>query len=135
MNPIVIDTDLFIDLFRQVSGAKEFFKRIEAGEFTAYCSIITVAELSSASECASLEKLARIKTLLSMVEVVPASSETAFKAGEFRRKYGVALPDALIAATSFFLKARIATRNNQHFSRISEANVWVPYNPSAQKLQ
>ncbi len=125
---IVVDTDLIIDLLRGVPEAKEFFNKIKTRGFIAYYSSIVEAEIFSGQSAGTPEEEKIIENLLKLMTRLDINGAVAKKAGEFRRKYGCSMPDALIAATAITNNIHtIATRNKKHFDNIKDVNVLVPY--------
>lgn len=127
MNNLVLDTDIFIDLLRGFEKAKIYFKEIEEGDCRIYFSAITETELISGKDCNKIEKKTGIIELLSQFNKVSVINEIAIKAGDFCRLYGVETADAVIAATAFFMKAGLATRNVDDYRKIKEITLRVPY--------
>jgi predicted nucleic acid-binding protein len=54
-------------------------------------------------------------------------NEIAVKAGEYRRRYDVEIPDAIIAATAFKERAKVFTKNVEDFRKIENTGVEEPY--------
>ena len=127
MNAVVLDTDIFIDLLRGFEKAKIYFKEIEEGDSRVYFSAITETELISGKDCNKIEKKTEITELLSQFNKVSVINEIAVKAGDFCRIYQVETADAVIAATAFFMKADLITRNVDDYKKIKEITVKVPY--------
>ena len=127
MNNLVLDTDIFIDLLRGFEKAKIHFEELRNKDYIIYFSAITEIELISGKECNKIEKKAEIIKILSHFSKIPVENNIAVKAGDFRRQYGVAFTDATIAATAFFMKADLVTRNVQDYKKIKEVRLRVPY--------
>ena len=125
---IVVDTDIIIDLLRGVPQAKEFFNKIKTREYIAYYSSIVEAEIFSGQSAGTPEEQKIIENLLELMTRLDINGTVARKAGEFRRKYGCSIPDALIAGTAVINNIHtIATRNKKHFDLIKDVKVFVPY--------
>lgn len=69
----------------------------------------------------------RVFHVLSQFEKVPIDNPLVQIAGDFRRKYGVEIPDALIAACAYMISAPVVTRNKKDLGKIKEIMVEVPY--------
>ncbi|MEE8168208.1 MAG: type II toxin-antitoxin system VapC family toxin [Candidatus Hydrothermarchaeales archaeon] len=117
---IVIDTDVFVNHLRGVKKARTFLKKVETGKIEGFFSTITEAELFSGRRVDSPSEQRKIGKLLGILKRVEVDSKIARKAGGIRRRYDVLLPDAIIAATAYYKKARIATKNIKHFEPIKE---------------
>ena len=122
---IFIDTDIFIDLLRNYPQAKKWFERISFQE--ALFSAISEAELLSGKDCESPEVREKIIHFLSSMTKISIDNIIAQTAGDCRRRYGIALDDAFIAASAFHHGARLTTRNTKDFSKVKEIEVIKPY--------
>lgn len=120
----VVDTDIFIDFFRGLESAVEFFN--EGLDEIAF-SAITEAELLSGKDCEDGSKKEKVLHVLSQFEKIAVDNPLVQIAGEFRRKYGLLLPDALIAASAFLLNAPLVTRNLKDFQNIPVIKLEKPY--------
>ena len=71
-----------------------------------------------------------VQALFNSLVRFDVDGETARKAGKYRARYwrshGLALPDALIAATAFVAGADLITRNVRHYP-ITDVKVVEPY--------
>jgi predicted nucleic acid-binding protein len=103
----LVDTDLFVDHFR---GARPL--DISSGRVS--YSIVTRAELF-AGRGADEDGL---RILLGRFRELQLSRHSAERAGQIRREIGVALPDALIAATALEHDLALQTRNRRDFERV-----------------
>lgn len=108
MTAYLVDTDVLIDHLR---GVRAFALPDES---TGACSVITRAELYAGRRAREQP----IETLLSQMIEVEVDSVTAGRAGAIRRESGVALADAIIAATAMETGRVLMTRNRRHFERI-----------------
>lgn len=123
---IVINSDIFIDALRGVSPAKDVLKYLSTQKEIFY-STISVAELLSSKACDD-EKIKDLTLkIFSVFDAIPVDDKTVQQAAYFRRKYGLLLPDALIAASAFQLKADLLTVNAKDFSKIREIKTKTPY--------
>ncbi|MBI1968296.1 type II toxin-antitoxin system VapC family toxin [Candidatus Woesearchaeota archaeon] len=120
----VVDTDIFIDLFRGFAPAIKFFSE-HADEIV--FSSITEAELLAGQICNDATEKERVLHVLGQFEKIPADNPLVQIAGEFRRKYGCEIPDALIAASAFLTASPLVTRNIADFQRIKGIMVEKPY--------
>lgn len=122
---IVIDTDIFIDHLRHFGSATDFIKGTEAHD--TYFSAITEAEILSGQDCDSEDKRRMVIALLSRFSKIHVDNTVAKLGGEIRRKFGLELDDALIAATAIKTGAVLVTRNVKDFKRIEGLEVKSPY--------
>ncbi|MBS3105771.1 type II toxin-antitoxin system VapC family toxin [Candidatus Woesearchaeota archaeon] len=127
MNNLVLDTDIFIDLLRGFEKAKKYFEELNREDNIIYYSAVTEVELISGKECNKIEKKAEIVEILSQFSKIPVDNRIAVKAGDFRREYGTAFADAVIAATAFVMKANLISRNIDDYRKIEEITLRVPY--------
>lgn len=124
MADYLVDTDVLIDFFRGNAKAKRFIK----SSFSSIAlSAITVAELYSGVRDG--EERVSLDEFMSLIQVVPVSSELALEGGLMKRDYskshGTCLADAIIAATANAKNATLCTLNKKHFPMLK--NIKVPY--------
>jgi predicted nucleic acid-binding protein len=103
---ILVDTNMFIDHLR---GARE----LRASRHRLHYSVITRAELFAGSTGNDLAA-----RLLAPFREIPVDRSIAERAGRIRRKSGLRMPDALIAATALEGNLGLATRNKKHFEQV-----------------
>ena len=65
--------------------------------------------------------------IFSVFDKVPIDDRILQKAAYFRRKYSLPIPDAIIAATAYHLKADLLTTNTREFIKVKEIEVRNPY--------
>lgn len=128
IRPILVDTDVIIDHLRGFENSKKLLKKVELGNFLAYFSTITEAELYSGQRMSVKSEQRIVERLLKIMHRVDVNSEIARKAGELRREYGVELPNAIaiIAATALILGAELVTRNIKHYKSIKKIKLKTP---------
>jgi predicted nucleic acid-binding protein len=92
-------------------------------------SIISAMELIRG--CRNAVELRQVQRMLNEVTVLPvsaAASETAYRLIEaLFLSHGLAVPDALIAATAIEHSLAVCARNARHFRPISGLQVIQPY--------
>lgn len=114
--PVIIDTDIFIDFSLDRSDATQTLALLE-DQFILSVSVITAMELYSG--CRSKKDLKKVDELISdiYVEFVSESiSKTAFQLmKKFRSSQGVKINDMLIAATSLDRKTKLISKNQKHY--------------------
>jgi len=121
---ILLDTDIFIDFLRNNKNAIDFMGK-HLNEII-FCAI-TEAELLSGTECNNKDVREKLLHFLSQFEKVPVDNPLVQVAGDFRRRYGIEMPDAIIAASAFMTDSIICTRNSKHFEKVKEIIVKKPY--------
>ena len=125
--PILFDTSILVDLLRGSEEAKDLIKKVETGELSGIISSMTEAELMSGEECRNRQRKRVVEKTISLFSKIDVDNEIAEKAGEFRRDYGTPLVDSIIAATAFFRKAKVWTRDLEHFKKIRVIEAGEPY--------
>jgi len=120
----LVDTNVFIDHFRNYSLATAFFESLDEESIF---SAISEAELISGQQCALPEKKKYILQFLGRWRKIEVSNQIAVLAGDIVREHPIELADAIIAATALIHKAELLTRNVKHFSMIKNLVVKSPY--------
>ena len=117
MKTVLLDTDILIEVLRQRDAAiLAQWRRITGGTEPVLYTAVTAAELwhglRPGEEAAALEVLG---TLI----CVPLNDDIGRRAGDylrrFHRSHGLALGDALIAATATVHGCALWTRNHKHY--------------------
>jgi|SRR3989338_550024 len=124
--PTVINSDIFVDALRGSNSAKEILKALSNGKEIFY-STITIAEILSSKACEDSKTRELTMKIFSVFESVSPDEQIVQKAAYFRRKCGLLLPDAIIAATASNLKADLLTSNIKDFIKLREIRVRSPY--------
>ena len=123
----VIDSDVLIDHLRGYPRAGDFMDSLLVDGAEICFSVISEAEIYS--NVRPGEELG-IQALFASLTRLDVNEKVARKAGEYRARYfrsqGLALPDALIAATAFIRGASLITRNKRHYP-MTDLEVVVPY--------
>ena len=129
----IIDTDILIDVLRNKKQAITFVTTLEAKNLILSTTAINIFELHhGAHKSKEPEKnVHTIKILTSRLAVLPLTSKSAQKAGHIyaeleRRGQTIGLRDTLIAAIALTLECNIATRNQEHFNKISDLKIICP---------
>ena len=129
----VIDTDLLIDLLRNQKQATAFITKLEEKNYILATTAVNIFELHhGAHKSVESEKnLQAIHVLISRLSILPFTSKAAQKAGHIyaqleRQGQPIGLRDTLIAAIALTRECSVATRNQAHFSRISDLEIITP---------
>jgi len=125
---IVVDTDIIIDFFRDLSPAADVFSELIPQGKAAMTSI-SVFELYAGVEGA--KRLKQIETLIQEIPVLPLNTVEAAMAGKIytqlkSRGKLVGTHDILIAAICVANDLPIYTKNISHFSAIQDIRLLSP---------
>lgn len=123
----LIDTDILIDASRQIAEAIDYLEKLEGQSQLAIC-IITQMELFVG--CRNKVELRVTEVFLRRFEIIRLNESISEKACDLLRQYrlshGLAIPDALIAATALFLDMEFATKNQKDYCFIDGLRL-LPY--------
>lgn len=127
MVELLFDTCVLIDHLRGIAEATRMVKMVKEGSIIGYISTLTEAELFAGKDSDDSGKRTMLIDLLSIFEKLDINEGIARVAGDFKRKYGITLADAIIAATAFMLRCKVATQNTKDFRIVKEIEVEKPY--------
>ncbi|EQD63853.1 PIN domain protein [mine drainage metagenome] len=127
MDELVFDTSILVDHLRGVRNATALIEKVKEGLIVGHISILTEAELFAGRDSEDLNRRALLVELLSLFNKTDMNEVIARITGEFKRKYGISLADAIIAATAFILRSKLITQNMKDFTKIKEISVEKPY--------
>ncbi len=126
----IIDTDLLIDLLRNKKEAVELVTVLEKTNFLLCTTAINIFELHhGAHKSKDAEKnLQAIKKVIRRLVILPLTSMSAQKAGHIyaeleKRGQPIGLRDTFIAAIALTKECSVATRNVEHFKKISNLKI------------
>ncbi len=111
---LLVDTDVLIDHLRRQ-------RRLRADGRRLGISVVSRCELFAGGD-----EPERLRRLLSPMIELPIDTTIAELAGTTRRDTGIAIPDALIAATALTHRIPVMTRNRRHFDRVAKLRVVAP---------
>lgn len=121
MRRVIIDTDILIDIGRNVARAVSFLDKIEK-EFTLIISVVTQMELIVG--CGNKKELTVLDKFVGRFNIESMDESIGGKAVELLHKYrlshGLLIADALIAATAIIKGASLATKNQSDYRFIDE---------------
>lgn len=116
----LVDTDILIDVSRQASDAIAVLERME-GQSIMAISVITQMELIVG--CRNKTELWKTDRFLKRFEIVTLNEPISDRAIELLRQYrlshGLAIPNALIAATALVCGRNFVTKNQRDYRFIS----------------
>ena len=124
---ILLDTDILIDVSRQVKPAIRFVEQCRESH-TISISVITQLELRAG--CSNKKEFSHLLDFLSRFEIIPISEIISIKTVElfemYRLSHGVQLPDMFIAATALVHDVTLSSKNKKDFIFIDELD-FEPY--------
>ena len=123
----IVDTDVLIDAASQISKAIDCLDGFEQNSMLAI-SVITQMELFVG--CRNKTELGNTKRFLQRFQVLKLSEQISDKAIglllQYRLSHGLAIPDALIAATAITFNQPFISKNQRDYSFISGLQL-LPY--------
>ena len=119
----LLDSDIVIDYLRNYRPTIDKLDNLLKQDDDLFISAITNLELHAGESITQTETLNKINDLFSRLSTVEVNLEIAGLAGDFRRTYKTAIPDALIAACAFSIEAALVTKNIKHFQTIKEIKI------------
>jgi tRNA(fMet)-specific endonuclease VapC len=133
MVKIVIDSSVVIDYTRVGFGVLPhllLLKKSQKVEIYIPTSVIFELWAGESMERGVVEK--KIRRLLSSMKTVNLTKQVARKSGELvRRKQINSGFDAIIAATTLYLDAQLATNNVKHFKKVKGLRLFGTKSPEA----
>ena len=124
----LIDTDILIDASRGLIQAGVLLNDMLRGPGVSTSAISAMELIAGCRDSASLSRIKQLLGQFTIVPLTPAVSERAQTLMEtYILSHGLALPDALIAATALESGIALYTRNVRHFGMIPELLVIQPY--------
>jgi len=122
----LVDTNVFVDHLRGHPPAVAFFQGLRGASDVAFSSLCE-AELLAGKANADPNVRSALLRFLRRWSKLEVSNPIALRAGDIVRTHGLAVPDAIIAATAVHHKAELVTRNAKDFRRVKGLHVRVPY--------
>jgi predicted nucleic acid-binding protein len=127
----IVDTDILIDAARSIAGAMECLTRIQQHSVAAV-SVITRMELlvgcRNKMEQRHAERFIERFHLLKLTESVSDTAVVLLQ--QYRLRYGLAIPDALIAATALTVNQPLISKNQRDYRFIKGLQL-LPYPESS----
>ena len=125
----LLDTTVLIDLSRGEADAADFIDDAFASGTPLCISVISAMELiTGCRNKAEVEKAKKLIADFNLVHLSPIESAEAYTLIlTYSKSHGLAIPDALIAATAITQGLELATDNARHFEMIPELIVKRSY--------
>jgi predicted nucleic acid-binding protein len=124
---VIVDTDILIDVSREIDEAISALQHIEQSSFLA---ISTVTQMELIVGCRDKSELQILENFLSRFRILPLNEQTSDVAvnlmRDYRLSHGLLVADALIAATAISLQLALLTKNQRDYRFISELEL-LPY--------
>lgn len=118
---ILIDTDILIDVGRNIEEAVDCLTNIEQQNYSAI-SVITKMELLVGSR--NKKELKEIEKFIERFQIINLNEAISDKAfgllKEYRLSHGLLIPDALIGATAIVSGVPLVSKNQRDFKFIKE---------------
>ncbi|MBI3035616.1 type II toxin-antitoxin system VapC family toxin [Candidatus Woesearchaeota archaeon] len=123
---MLIDTNIFVDRLRNYAAGVRFFESI-AGKENVIFSAITGAELLAGKANEDSSKRAKLSRFLRQWDKKVIDNPVSALAGDLCRKHGLAIPDALVAATALLNNAELITKNVKDFKKVPDLRLNILY--------
>jgi hypothetical protein len=129
MSGKLLDTTVLIDLSRGNLDAADFIDAASESGMSLFISVISAMELiAGCRDKNEVEKANELISDFTLLHLSPAESLEAYELMlTYNKSHGMAIPDALIAATAIVHDLELASDNERHFSMIPDLIVKRPY--------
>lgn len=129
MNGKLLDTTVLIDLSLGNLNAADFIDSASESGTSLFISVISAMELiAGCRDKDEVEKAQKLIADFTLLHLSPAESIKAYELMvNYSKSHGMAIPDALIAATAIVHDLELASDNERHFSMIPDLIVNRPY--------
>jgi predicted nucleic acid-binding protein len=125
----LLDTTVLIDLSRGNTDAADFVDTARSSRTPLFISAISAMELIAG--CRDKDEAKKAEKLIadfSLIHISPAESAKAYALIlTYSKSHGLAIPDALIAATAITRGLELCSDNARHFEMIPSLTVERPY--------
>jgi predicted nucleic acid-binding protein len=125
----LLDSTVLIDLSRGDVNAADYIDHERNANVSLFVSVISAMELVVG--CRNKEEVQKTQRLIgefTLLHLSPKTSALAYELiQEFSKSNGLAIPDALIAATALVNNLELASDNVRHFAMIPQLVVNRPY--------
>lgn len=124
---VLVDTDIFIDVGRDISEAIEYLNQLESHSTVV---VSTIVQMELIVGCQTKSELRQVEQFLERYEIMRCTesiSETAVNLlRQYRLSHGLLIADALIAATAIYLGEPLASKNQRDYRFIERLDL-LPY--------
>ena len=129
MNGKLLDTTVLIDLSRRSSAAADYIDAEHALHTPLFLSVVSAMELvAGCRDKSEVEQIKKMVADFGLVHLTPAISVKAYEfMWLYNKSHGLAIPDALIAATAVSQNLVLASDNIRHFAMLPELLLERPY--------
>jgi len=126
MKKVVLDTSIIIDFLRTKQGLFSELALLEkTGSTLLYLPTVAVLELWKGNSMDIHDVESSVERILQVTRDIPLSKQLAKKAGELIRKDTVSdFVDSVIAASTLYLEAELATLNQKHFAKVKGLKIF-----------
>ena len=126
MVKIVIDSSVFIDHIRADKGnLRELLSLAKSEKAKLYIPTIVITELWRGYSMDKIEVHDSVVKMLRNIKVIELTKQLAKESGKLLRKGKVLdIEDAVIAATTMYLDAELATSNIKHFKKVKGLKIF-----------
>jgi predicted nucleic acid-binding protein len=125
----LLDSTILVDLMRGSVVASKYVDEERAAGTLLFISVISAMELIAG--CRNSEEVAKVNKLTAEFTLLQLSSTASAMAHEFmlqfNKSHGLAIPDALIAATAAANNLELISDNVRHFAMIPNLPLQRPY--------
>lgn len=129
LDAVLLDSTVLVDLTRGDAEAADYVDAARRAGTQLFVSVVSAMELVAG--CRNQAEVRQVDSLIAdftLLHLSPADSEKAYDLMvRFSKGHGLAIPDALIAATAETRGLPLATDNERHFSMINNLAVKRPY--------
>jgi len=124
----ILESTVLVDLSRQDETARAYVD-VERKAGVVKVSIVSNMELIiGCRNKAEVQKTEKFLADYDVLDITPLIGRKAYElVARFNKSHGLAIPDALIAATALVENAVLVTSNTRHFSMIDGLRLEEPY--------
>jgi predicted nucleic acid-binding protein len=125
----LLDTTVLVDVIRKKEAALDYIDSARKAEGLLHLSIVTKMELIiGCRDKIEVQKTEKLLADYDILDITPLISRKAYELiVRFSKSHGMAIPDAIIAATTMVKNAVLVTSNIRHFSMIEGLQLEKPY--------
>src|SRR3989338_757307 len=124
---MLVDTDIFVDYFRKVPSARDFFNTSSDIHTSQVVVMELIAGFTKKQEIKKLENFL-ISLQINLISIDEGISSIALDIFiKYRHSSNLSITDALLAATAFTSDQKLVTRNLKHFRSIKGLEIVKPY--------